>query len=1280
MKYVRKIIRTLIYAIAGMLVAGLVLLILLQNGTLNNQIVKLLTNQGNKKLNGELTIGSLEGNPLNLFFFNDIRISKKDTAVLFLDRLKINYNPEALFRKKLLVRNIGIEGLELEGKQRPDSSWSFMEVLPVKESKDQQKTDKPFDWQISVRQFRLDSIGLRLSPLAGTNIPSEIKTDGTFQFSMTADSMLFSVERFALKSESPDLIIEHMQGDFKKVDRLVSWKEVSVSFPETNIQTHGSTSLDSLSMTSASLNLNPLYLEDFHPWMGKTKLYGSPEIKANITNNAGRTIIDLNLREKKQLIALTAGIKNLETVPQYQVELRVDSLNGALWTREARYHSSLNGELQLRGRSFDPKMNNVRVSGDFRNTRYGNYEMDSLELRFNKTREDVKGSIRGHTKWGSIDLQLDMRSIFTNPGYAFHTVLKNIDLSGFTANKNLHSDLNLTIEASGKGIKPDSMTTRVDLSLSESSFLENPVSSANISADYNKGQYNLKELSIESAYLNLSSQGEGNVPDKIFLSFEFIPKEIRSLTSSLDLPVMDLKGKISGRVTGRMDSLNLTADYDLADLYYDTMTADRIYGDLSLLSRDSLFSGEIDLVADSAHFKKQTLQRLALESAYEGKTIKNRLDLKLNDTLSLSARTDVDLKKDPRISIHDLRIHAGPAEWIAGSDSTEISLGKDSIHVRNFALQSGTQQIGVNGILAFRGKEYLDFRVRNLDLSQVPSINGFDKRMTGIVNSEMLLRGNAANPTLRGSLEIHEPGLDTLKLEHFAAEFDYNQDTFYLESHVDAISPSSISTRLKMPLHISLADSFAMPGKDTPVQASLRLDSLDLTTINPLLRKNEMKVSGLLQSDADISNTLGEPRFNGKLSISNAAFDYPKEGISYQNIRLNSHFNNQRFVLDQAALNSGKGRLTLDGFADLNILTEKAKRNIRFHLDGENFTAVKSNKLEAVIQPSVSIDGTLEQPNVDGKVEITRATVNADAFREQLALRSDNPNPPLLVSATRDTVEKRGDTLQVAMNRQPVSGNNMYKNLILELNLEIPGNTWVKGKDMNFELQGSLRAIKRQQQIDLFGTLNVKRGFFEFYGKKFDFRRGTLTFTGGREVNPMLDFILEYSFRDPERELRNLTLNLSGRSRQPQLNFTLDGESIEEKDAISYLLFGKAMNRLSQGEQMSVEESATDIARSLAVGQVADLVSGALRSSFGLDVVEIGGGKTWKSGEVKIGKYITEDLYLSYQQNFAFDKRKKVIEPQKITLEYQLLRSLFLQATNQMPNSGFDLIFRKSWR
>nr|MDA3954517.1 translocation/assembly module TamB domain-containing protein [Bacteroidales bacterium] len=235
------------------------------------------------------------------------------------------------------------------------------------------------------------------------------------------------------------------------------------------------------------------------------------------------------------------------------------------------------------------------------------------------------------------------------------------------------------------------------------------------------------------------------------------------------------------------------------------------------------------------------------------------------------------------------------------------------------------------------------------------------------------------------------------------------------------------------------------------------------------------------------------------------------------------------------------------------------------------------------------------------------------------------------------------------------------------------------GKDMNFELEGSLQALKSSENLDLFGTLKVKKGFYKLYGKNFTFNKGELRFTGGHEINPMVDFSVLYRFRDIEQQLRKLTLNITGRLLQPELEFRLDEKNIEEKDAIAYIVFSKSVNQLSDN-QLNKLMSSENITLNLALGQISNILKETLPWSTRLDVVEIAGENNWKSSSVTLGKYITNKLYLSYEQSFVLDKKTNSVNTEKYILEYQLFRNLILKATNQSTNSGFDLIFKESWK
>lgn len=199
------------------------------------------------------------------------------------------------------------------------------------------------------------------------------------------------------------------------------------------------------------------------------------------------------------------------------------------------------------------------------------------------------------------------------------------------------------------------------------------------------------------------------------------------------------------------------------------------------------------------------------------------------------------------------------------------------------------------------------------------------------------------------------------------------------------------------------------------------------------------------------------------------------------------------------------------------------------------------------------------------------------------------------------------------------------------------------------------------------------------YGKRFEFISGKITLTGEDDINPVLDFDIAYPFRDLESKLKSLHLKVTGRLKEPQLNFEIDGKTIEEQDAISYLVFGRSINELTQGQESAMNLNASGAATNMAMNQMSAMLKDVIQSSLKMDVVEISGDNNWSMGSVKVGKYIGKNLYISYQYNFALDKKTKVIEPMVISIEYQFLKFLSLSATNQSANTGFDLIFKKEF-
>jgi autotransporter translocation and assembly factor TamB len=235
---------------------------------------------------------------------------------------------------------------------------------------------------------------------------------------------------------------------------------------------------------------------------------------------------------------------------------------------------------------------------------------------------------------------------------------------------------------------------------------------------------------------------------------------------------------------------------------------------------------------------------------------------------------------------------------------------------------------------------------------------------------------------------------------------------------------------------------------------------------------------------------------------------------------------------------------------------------------------------------------------------------------------------------------------------------------------------------MRVEIGGEVEIVKDGAEFEVFGTINVIRGHYELYGKRFTIKDGTLTFSGGEEINPGLDIDAEYVFRTPSREKKRLSLAISGQALSPVLEFSLDGQMLSEGDALSYVVFGRSLNQLTSGQRTAMaseEKSRSDMAKGAIANLLAGRLSETLGKEFNLDVIEIDAQSDWKSASFVVGKYLTTDLFVSYQRGLGTARDQDELVPEIVTLEYELSRHIFLQlVAADARNSGFDVIVKFS--
>jgi translocation and assembly module TamB len=80
-----------------------------------------------------------------------------------------------------------------------------------------------------------------------------------------------------------------------------------------------------------------------------------------------------------------------------------------------------------------------------------------------------------------------------------------------------------------------------------------------------------------------------------------------------------------------------------------------------------------------------------------------------------------------------------------------------------------------------------------------------------------------------------------------------------------------------------------------------------------------------------------------------------------------------------------------------------------------------------------------------------------------------------------------------------------------------------------------------------------------------------------------------------------------------------------------------------------------------------------------MDSIDIKSDGHFSNACVVVGKYLTNDLFVSYEQRFG-EKDENYISSYQVRLEYELFKFLFFQLNNSSTESGFDLIFKYNKR
>ncbi len=395
-------------------------------------------------------------------------------------------------------------------------------------------------------------------------------------------------------------------------------------------------------------------------------------------------------------------------------------------------------------------------------------------------------------------------------------------------------------------------------------------------------------------------------------------------------------------------------------------------------------------------------------------------------------------------------------------------------------------------------------------------------------------------------------------------------------------------------------------------------------------------VRGDLTAQINLSGTLAQPQFPGRIHLSEGAANIPELGLELTDIDLVVDSLPGGRLEARGSLTSGPGSLTLSADAEGFI---EGDWRVNGRLEGEDVQVIQTSELQALLSPSLSLTATPTRLQLEGSAHIPKALAEIKSLPATATRVSDDV---IIV----DDAQRNG-------NNGPVM--TIHSNIRLRLGDDVRFN----GFGVESRLSGELTLIKSPTRgLLTTGDVGVAEGVYKAYGQDLTIERGRLLFQGPYD-NPGLDILAVRTTRT-----HRAGLEITGTLQRPRSRvFSVPAES--ESDALAILITGSP---LSGAGATSADASMVINAVGTLGLERSQFITEEIAQTFGLDEFTIRTTDDLQESALWIGKYLTPRLFVRYAVGL-FDQTSS------IGMRYQINEGLHLEAESGIKQS-VDMIYR----